>query len=145
MRSLTPQNYQAIKQLQRLYTDKVQGLIESGCELGKFRVADARVATFVLLQMLTSVARWYHPRGRLSEDDLIDVYKDLAFAMLGAVKFRPSSASRDDGPAHLNGAPQSDELVTHSFDIGGHILRVSIASHAKTRGARDESRKLREL
>jgi len=84
MRSLSPQNNRAIKQLQRLYTDRVQEIVERGTAAGKFRVEDSRIATFVLLQMLTSVARWYRPRGRLTVAALIDVYTDLAFAMLGA-------------------------------------------------------------
>ena len=90
MRSLTPQNNRAVKQLQRLYTDKVQEIVERGATAGKFRVEDSRIATFVLLQMLTSVARWYRPRGRLTVAQLIEIYTDLAFAMLGA----QSSASR---------------------------------------------------
>jgi AcrR family transcriptional regulator len=132
MRSLTRPNYRAIKQLQRLYTDKIQELVERGCEQGKFRVDDSRVATFVLLQMLTSVARWYSPRGRLSADELIGVYTDLALAMLGAKKARASStASEDAAVAAANGAANSIDAMTHSFDIGSHILQVSIASHAK--------------
>src|SRR6516164_5361216 len=74
MRNLSQQNYRAIKQLQRLYTDKIQELVDRGCDQGRFRVEDSRIATFVLLQMLTSVARWYRPRGRFTEDQLISVY-----------------------------------------------------------------------
>ena len=140
MRNLTPQNYRAIKQLQRLYTDKIQELIERGREQGKFRIADSRIATFVLLQMLTSVARWYSPRGRLSEDELIGVYTDLAFAMLGVKESRPSTgASGDGGFAGPNTAPKSIDPVTHSFDIGSHVLQVSIASHPKAKTVRNGS------
>jgi AcrR family transcriptional regulator len=146
MRSLTPHNYRTIKQLQRLYTDKVQELVERGCEQGKFRVDDSRIATFVLLQMLTSVARWYRPGGRLSKDELIEVYKGLAFAMLGARKFRSlSRASQDDKLTHLNGTPKVNEPVTHSFDIGSHILQISIAAQAKSPIVRNNSRKAREV
>jgi AcrR family transcriptional regulator len=131
MRSLTPHNYRAIKELQRVYTDKVQELIERGREEGKFRVEDSRIATFVLLQMLTSVARWYSPRGRLSVDELIGVYTDLALAMLGAKRSRASRAANDGLLAVSNGIPDSISPVTHSFDIGSHVLQVSIASKAK--------------
>jgi len=131
MRSLTPQNYRAVKQLQRLYTDKVQAIIERGAAAGKFHLEDSRIATFVLLQMLTSVARWYSPRGRLSVGELIGVYTDLAFAMLGAK--RPVTVGQ-----HVNGAagdrPNSqydNHPITHSLDIGSHMLQISVAPHPK--------------
>jgi AcrR family transcriptional regulator len=137
MRSLTRPNYRSIKQLQRLYTDKIQELVERGCEQGKFHVEDSRIATFVLLQMLTSVARWYSPRGRLSEDELTGVYTDLAFAMLGAMKSRAFSRSSEDGAlADPNSTLKSIDPVD-SFDLGSHILQVSIASHAKGRSVRN--------
>src|SRR5262249_55133583 len=114
MRSLTPHNYRAIKELQRLYTDKVQELIERGCGQGKFRVEDSRIATFVLLQMLTSVARWYSPRGRLSVEELISVYTDLALAMVGAKRFHASSLAASNGlSSGSNSASQSILPVTH--------------------------------
>ncbi|MGA2410805.1 MAG: TetR/AcrR family transcriptional regulator [Candidatus Binataceae bacterium] len=83
-RSLTPKNYRAISHFERLYTEKVQGIIDRGIATGDFRVADSPIATFGLLQMLTSVIRWYQPRGRLTRDELIEVYLDLTFAMLQA-------------------------------------------------------------
>jgi AcrR family transcriptional regulator len=142
MRSLTPHNYRAIKELQRLYTDKVQELIERGCGQGKFRVEDSRIATFVLLQMLTSVARWYSPRGRLSVDELISVYTNLALAMLRGKSFSGSSIAANNGlPADSNRAPHSILPVTHSFDIGSHVLQVSIASKAKGDSVRNGSQK----
>ena len=145
MRNLTPKNYRAIKQLQRLYTDKIQELIERGREQGKFRIADSRIATFVLLQMLTSVARWYSPRGRLSEDELIGVYTDLAFAMLGVKESRPSTETSEDGAfAGPHTVPKSIDPVTHSFDIGSHVLQVSIASHPKAKAVRNGSVKSAE-
>jgi AcrR family transcriptional regulator len=83
-RSLTPKNHRAISSFERLYTAKVQDIIERGIASGDFRVADSQVATFALLQMLTSVIRWYQPRGRLAREDLIKVYLDMTFALLQA-------------------------------------------------------------
>jgi AcrR family transcriptional regulator len=133
MRSLTPQNYRAVKQLQRLYTDKVQAIVERGAAAGKFNLGDSRIATFALLEMLTSVARWYSPRGPLGVGELIGVYTDLAFAMLGAK--RPASvAQRVHGAAgdRPNGRYNGDP-ITHSFDIGSHVLQISVARHPKSK------------
>ncbi len=129
MRSLTPQNYRAIKQLQRAYTDEVQKIVERGMAAGVFHVHDSRIATFVLLQMLTSVARWYTPKGRLTVDELVAVYTDLAISMLGA-ETHPSKDTKDLAgtiPA-INGVSHSDP-ITHSVDLGSHLLHISVAPH----------------
>jgi AcrR family transcriptional regulator len=103
-RSLTPKNYRAISNLERLYTAKVQNIIERGIATADFQVADAQVATFALLQMLTSVVRWYQPRGRLGRDELIEIYLNLAFAMLqcerpGLDLANPETAAEETGAA----------------------------------------------
>ncbi|MBF6560600.1 MAG: TetR family transcriptional regulator [Candidatus Binataceae bacterium] len=84
MRSLTAKNYHAIAKLQRLYTDKVRGIIEHGARVGRFHVEDAEIATFAFLQMLTAIIRWYRPQGRLSLNQLVEIYTDLTFGMLRA-------------------------------------------------------------
>jgi AcrR family transcriptional regulator len=131
MRSLTPQNYRAIKHLQRLYTDRIQALVERGCAADEFRVNDSRIATFVLLQMLTAVARWYTPRGRLTVEELIGVYTDLTFAMLRGKDVAVPAAHRNGAGSEHNGHAPTIDPVTHSFDVGSHVLQVSIASHPK--------------
>jgi AcrR family transcriptional regulator len=131
MHYLTSQNYRAVKQLQRRYTDEVQAIVERGVAAGEFNLPDVRIATFVLLQMLTSIAQWYSPRGRLTVDELIAVYTDLSFAMLGA-------GPRASGLKQLNGVTSNRsepvngaEPVIHSLDIGSHVLQISIAPHPK--------------
>ncbi len=84
MRSLMAKNHEAILKLQRAYTDKVRGIIDQGVEVGNFRVEDSEIATFALLQMLTAVIRWYRPQGRLTIDQLVEIYTDLSFGMLRA-------------------------------------------------------------
>jgi len=59
-------------------------VIDRGIEVGKFRVEDSEIATFALLQMLTAVIRWYRPQGRLTIDQLVEIYTDLSFGMLRA-------------------------------------------------------------
>jgi AcrR family transcriptional regulator len=103
-RSLTPKNYRAISNLERLYTAKVQNIIERGIATGDFQVADAQVVTFALLQMLTSVIRWYQPRGRLGRDELNEIYLNLTFAMLqcerpGLDLGEPETAAEETGAA----------------------------------------------
>lgn len=131
MRSLTPQNSRAVKKLQRQYTDKIQQLIERGIEQGKFRAVDARIATFAVLQMLTFVVRWYNPRGRLRENELIDVYTDMVFAMLGAGETR-AAADNSKHHAHAGANNVAKLPVAHSFDLGSHVVQVSIGLQPKS-------------
>jgi AcrR family transcriptional regulator len=139
MRSLTPRNYRAVKQLQRLYTDKVHAIVERGAASGEFNVDDSRIATFALLQMLTSVARWYDPRGRLTVDELVGVYTDLAFAMLRAGQLE-SAARRAGAAAGQSKARRNGEPITHSFDVGGHLLQISITPPPAKRSANGSAR-----
>jgi len=83
-RSLTAKNFQAISKIQRAYTDKVRAIVDSGIEIEVFRVQDSEIATFALLQMLTAVTRWYRPQGRLTLEQLVEIYTDLSFGMLHA-------------------------------------------------------------
>ena len=67
----------------------IRGL-KDGAAAGVFHYADRRVATFAILAMLTGVAAWWRPDGRLSVEALVEAHQDL---VLGAVLARP-------GPAH---------------------------------------------
>jgi AcrR family transcriptional regulator len=104
MRSLTAKNFQAISKIQRAYTDKVRAIVDSGVETGVFQVEDSEIATFALLQMLTAVTRWYRPQGRLTLEQLVDIYTDLSFAMLhadssaGKVAATPAISDSMKGP-----------------------------------------------
>ena len=97
MRSLTRENYRAIADLHRRYTDKVHGIVKRGVAAGKFRVRDSLLTTFALLQMLSAVIRWYRPKGRLTLDELIEVYTDLTFGMLRADDPTQYSHRKTDG------------------------------------------------
>jgi len=108
MRSLTAKNFQAISKIQRAYTDKVRAILDSGVEAGVFQVEDSEIATFALLQMLTAVTRWYRPQGRLTLEQLVDIYTDLSFGMLHAEvstgKVAAAAVVSEDQPAVLSSA-----------------------------------------
>jgi AcrR family transcriptional regulator len=129
MHHLTPQNNRAVKQLQRQYTDEVQAIVERGAALGEFNLPDVRIATFVLLQMLTSVAQWYSHRGRLTVDELVGVYTDLAFSMLGAKAQAEAALSMNGHAGQPAEVSLNAEPITHSLDLGSHLLHISVAPH----------------
>jgi len=82
LRSLEPDNRAAIVALRKRYEQKLTDILVAGRERGRFRVADPRVTTFVIIWMLTGICEWYQPGGRMSEDELVAVHTDM---VLGAV------------------------------------------------------------
>jgi tetracycline repressor-like protein len=111
----------------------VRSIVDDGVADGSFKVADSEIATFALVQMLTAVTRWYRPQGRLTLDDLVEIYTDLSFGMLHAdraasthrIASKPaaSKASRSISPAtsavsrrprRSEPIPEDDALVAES-------------------------------
>ena len=104
MRSLTAKNFEAISKIQRLYTDKVRAIVDAGVAAGAFQVEDSEIATFALVQMLTAVTRWYRPQGRLTLEQLVEIYTDLSFGMLHAGRGARESAAIKTPAASAKGA-----------------------------------------
>ena len=44
---------------------------------GRFTVADTTVAAYGILAMLTGVCTWFKPSGRLSKEQVIEIYSDM--------------------------------------------------------------------
>jgi AcrR family transcriptional regulator len=56
------------------YEMLLQGLLREGMEQGIFRQVDIKVASYALIAMCTEVATWFRPDGRLSVQQVIDLY-----------------------------------------------------------------------
>ena len=84
LRSLEPDNLRNIIRLRNKYEAILSRLIRQGCRDGVFDVADAKLTTLALLPMLTGVAHWYLPQGRLTREELLEGYVGLALALVGA-------------------------------------------------------------
>lgn len=89
MRSLTPAHRRAVVRLRDRYDRHLTDIIEKGREAGLFTVADARIATFAIISMISGVSRWYVEGGRLPYEALLDQYLGFAFAIVGHVPDRP--------------------------------------------------------
>ena len=90
LRSLEPDHRRQVVALRDEYELRLDQILKDGAAAGVFHYADRRVATFAILAMLTGVAAWWRPDGRLSVEALVEAHQDL---VLGAVLARP-------GPAH---------------------------------------------
>jgi len=77
LRSLDPDNFAALDKLRRQYetvlTDIVQNLTSN----------DPKVTAMAILGMLTGATTWYKPDGRLSAQEIEDIYAKLALSSIG--------------------------------------------------------------
>jgi TetR/AcrR family transcriptional regulator, cholesterol catabolism regulator len=60
------------------YTRRFQDLVEEGIATGVVRDLDPQMLTFAILGLCNSVARWYRPDGRLSSEQIRDVFASFA-------------------------------------------------------------------
>ncbi|WP_299944437.1 TetR/AcrR family transcriptional regulator [uncultured Ruegeria sp.] len=77
LRNLTPENFADIEALRRRYEDSLESILRKGQESGQFSVADTKIATLAVIAMLNGVITWYRSGGRLSLDEVEQVYWDM--------------------------------------------------------------------
>ena len=74
LRGLTVDNYKTIISLRDKYEKKFQTLIKTGVREGVFSNLDSKVASFGMITMCTAVSIWFRPSGRLSKEEIADIY-----------------------------------------------------------------------
>jgi len=77
IRALEEEQRGAILTLRDRYEMLLQGLLREGMERGIFRKVDIKVASYALIAMCTEVATWFRPDGRLSVQQVIDIYSQM--------------------------------------------------------------------
>ncbi len=77
LRNLTPENFAEIEKLRRRYEDALQSILLAGQKDGLFSVQDAKIATLAVIAMLNGVMTWYRAGGRLSLDEVEQIYWDM--------------------------------------------------------------------
>ncbi|WP_448952210.1 TetR/AcrR family transcriptional regulator [Labrys neptuniae] len=87
LRSLEPQNRAIVTGLRRDYERRLEMILAEGTACGALAVPDVAVATFAIIAQLTGVVGWYDPKGRLSEDEVIAIHRQLVIkGLLPAVR-----------------------------------------------------------
>ncbi|EEE37871.1 transcriptional regulator, TetR family [Rhodobacteraceae bacterium KLH11] len=77
LRNLTPENFTEIEALRRRYEDSLESILQSGGQAGQFSVTDTKIATLAVIAMLNGVITWYRSGGRLSLDEVEQIYWDM--------------------------------------------------------------------
>lgn len=70
-------------------------IVREGAAAGEFHVRDVKITSFAILQMLTAIANWYRPGGRLTPRAISDLYWDLVCGMVHARDERAAPARRE--------------------------------------------------
>jgi len=77
IRALEDEQRSAILALRDQYESMLQSLLREGMEQRIFRQVDIKVASYALIAMCTEVATWFRPGGRLSVQQVIDLYTQM--------------------------------------------------------------------
>jgi TetR/AcrR family transcriptional regulator, cholesterol catabolism regulator len=77
LRGLTVDNYKTIIDLRDKYEKKFQALIRTGIREGVFSNLDSKVTSYGMITMCTAVSIWFRPSGRLSREDIANIYADF--------------------------------------------------------------------
>ena len=74
IRALYPENRGKILCLRDQYEDLIQGLLREGMEQGVISQTDVKIASYAIIAMCTEVAQWFRPGGRLTVQQVIEIY-----------------------------------------------------------------------
>jgi len=77
IRALEGEKRAYILSLRDRYEALLQELLQDGMESGVFRRGDVKIASYAIIAMCTEVATWFRPAGRLSVQQVTDMYRDM--------------------------------------------------------------------
>lgn len=77
IRALEGEKRAYILSLRDRYEALLQELLQDGMERGVFRRGDVKIASYAIIAMCTEVATWFRPAGRLSVQQVTDMYRDM--------------------------------------------------------------------
>jgi AcrR family transcriptional regulator len=95
IRALEGKSREQILALRDHYEQLVQQLLQDGIAQGVLRPTDVKVASYALIAMCTEVASWFRPSGRLTVQQVIEIYHQL---VAGGVLLHPAPAVPQEGP-----------------------------------------------
>ena len=83
LRNLEEENFHEVEELRQRYERSLNDILDDGVAQGVFTVSDPRVATMAVIAMLTGVTNWYRPDGRLTLDQIEDLYVRMICGAIG--------------------------------------------------------------
>jgi AcrR family transcriptional regulator len=86
IRALKGENRGEVLALRDQYEDLFQKLLWEGMEQGVLRQTDVKVSSYAIIAMCTEVAQWFRPSGRLSVQQVIEIYNQMVTEGLLLIK-----------------------------------------------------------
>lgn len=77
IRALEGENRAHILALRDHYEALIQEILRDGMEQGVLRRTDVKVSSYAIIAMCTEVATWFRPDGRLTVQQVIDMYSSM--------------------------------------------------------------------
>jgi AcrR family transcriptional regulator len=77
IRALEERHRQEIISLRDRYDHLIQGLLREGVEQQAFHAIDVKVTSYAIIAMCTEVATWFRPDGRLTVQQVTDMYYQI--------------------------------------------------------------------
>ena len=77
IRALEGDNRRYILSMRDHYESLLQDLLRDGMERGVFRISDVKVSSYAIIAMCTEVSTWFRPSGRLTVQEVIDMYSQM--------------------------------------------------------------------
>jgi AcrR family transcriptional regulator len=74
----------SVLDLRRRHERAIRGLIEEGIDAGRFTVDAPTLASFGILEMCVSIARWFREDGPVSAESVAKEYSGFALRIAGA-------------------------------------------------------------
>ncbi len=86
LRNLTAENFAQIEALRRKYEAALEKILRDGAADGSFDVEDPRITSMAVIAMLTGVNTWYRAEGRLTGQEVADLYWNMVRNLVVAGK-----------------------------------------------------------
>jgi AcrR family transcriptional regulator len=77
LRSLEPDAFREFAKQRTAYERRIQRILEEGHKSGEFEVSDVRVVSYAIITACSAVPTWFKPAGRLTIDQVGEIYSDL--------------------------------------------------------------------
>ena len=82
LRGLTADHYRSIVKKRDEYESIFQDLIHQGNDERVFADVDVKILSYAILTLCTAGATWYNPSGRLTVDQIADIYENFIISGL---------------------------------------------------------------
>lgn len=73
-----------VRRARKLFEQMLAEVIDRGRREGSFQMADQQLAMLMLLGAVNHTSQWFTPRGRLSPEQIADLYCDMLFGGISA-------------------------------------------------------------